>query len=52
MRTFSNPLPWTDGIILTGFFLATKLRDTVGAANIDRYLLPAVALIVWYYRDP
>jgi membrane-associated protein len=37
---------WADGILLTGYLLARKLRDTVGAANIDKYLLPAIAVIV------
>jgi len=37
---------WTDGILLAGYLLARKLRDTVGAQNIDKYILPAVAVIV------
>jgi membrane-associated protein len=37
---------WTDGILLAGYLPARKLRDTIGAANIDRYLLPVVVLIV------
>lgn len=37
---------WCDGVLLAGYLLARKLRDTVGAANIDKYLLPVVALIV------
>jgi membrane-associated protein len=37
---------WTDGIVLVGYLPARKLRDTIGAANIDKYLLPVVALIV------
>ena len=39
-------LLWTNTIVLAGYLPARKLRDTVGAANIDRYLLPVVALIV------
>jgi membrane-associated protein len=39
-------LLWTDAIVLAGYLPARKLRDTIGAANIDRYLLPAVAVIV------
>ena len=39
-------LAWCDGVLLAGYLSARKLRDTVGAANIDRYLLPAVAVIV------
>jgi membrane-associated protein len=37
---------WTDGVLLAGYLPARKLRDTIGAANIDKYLLPVVALIV------
>jgi membrane-associated protein len=37
---------WTDAILLAGYLPARKLRDTIGAANIDKYLLPVVALIV------
>jgi membrane-associated protein len=37
---------WADGVLLAGYLSARKLRDTVGAANIDKYLLPAVAVIV------
>jgi membrane-associated protein len=39
-------LLWTDAIVLAGYLPARKLRDTIGAANIDKYLLPVVALIV------
>ena len=34
---------WTDGILLVGYLLAERLA---GIHNIDRYILPAVALIV------
>jgi membrane-associated protein len=37
---------WTDGVLLAGYLPARKLRDTIGATNIDKYLLPVVALIV------
>ena len=37
---------WTDAILLAGFLPAKKLRDTIGAANIDKYILPVVAIIV------
>lgn len=37
---------WTDAILLAGYLPARKLRDTIGATNIDKYLLPAVAVIV------
>lgn len=39
-------LLWTDAIVLAGYLPARKLRDTIGATNIDKYLLPVVALIV------
>lgn len=39
-------LLWTQTILLAGYFAAGTLRDRVGAANVDKYLLPAVALIV------
>jgi membrane-associated protein len=34
---------WTDGILLIGYALAKQLS---GVPNIDKYILPAVALIV------
>jgi membrane-associated protein len=37
---------WTDGVLLAGYLPARKLRDTIGAANIDKYLLPVVGVIV------
>jgi membrane-associated protein len=37
---------WTDGVLLAGYLPARKLRDTIGATNIDRYLLPVVGVIV------
>jgi membrane-associated protein len=37
---------WTDGVLLAGYLPARKLRDTIGATSIDKYLLPVVALIV------
>ena len=39
-------LVWTEAIILVGYLPARKLRDTIGATNIDKYLLPVVAVIV------
>jgi membrane-associated protein len=39
-------LLWTEGVLLAGYFSARTLRDSVGAANIDKYLLPAVAVVV------
>jgi membrane-associated protein len=43
---------WTDAIILVGYLPARKLRDSIGAANIDKYLLPVVALIVLVSLTP
>jgi membrane-associated protein len=37
---------WTQTILLAGYLPARRLRDTSGAANIDKYLLPVVAVIV------
>ena len=37
---------WTDGVLLAGYLPARKLRDTIGATNIDKYLLPVVVIIV------
>ncbi len=37
---------WTESILLVGYFLAGSLRNRLGAANIDKYLLPAVAVVV------
>jgi membrane-associated protein len=37
---------WSDGVLLAGYLPARRLRDTIGSANIDKYLLPVVALIV------
>lgn len=39
-------IAWTESLMLAGYLPARKLRDTIGAANIDRYLLPVVMLIV------
>jgi membrane-associated protein len=45
-------LLWTDAIVLAGYLPARTLRDTIGAANIDKYLLPVVALIVLLSLTP
>ncbi|GAA4585329.1 DedA family protein [Planotetraspora phitsanulokensis] len=45
-------LLWTDAILLAGYLAAGTLRDTVGAQNIDRYLLPVIALIVLVSLTP
>jgi membrane-associated protein len=37
---------WADGVVLAGYLPAKKLRDSIGATNIDKYLLPAIAVIV------
>jgi membrane-associated protein len=38
---------WTDGIIIAGWVLAKKIRDAIPDGQIDKYILPAVALIVF-----
>jgi membrane-associated protein len=38
---------WTDGIILAGWALAKQIRDVIPDGQIDRYILPAVALIIF-----
>ena len=43
---------WADGILLAGYLLAKKLRDTVGATNIDHYLWPGIAVIVLISLTP
>jgi membrane-associated protein len=43
---------WTDAIVLAGYLPARKLRDTIGATNIDKYLLPVVAVIVLLSLTP
>jgi membrane-associated protein len=45
-------LLWTDAIILVGYLPARKLRDSIGATNIDKYLLPVVAVIVLLSLTP
>jgi membrane-associated protein len=37
---------WTDGIILAGWALARQIQRLVPGGNIDRYILPAVVVIV------
>lgn len=37
---------WADGVLLAAYLLAKRIRDSIGATNIDKYLLPAVAVIV------
>jgi membrane-associated protein len=39
-------LIWTDGIILAGYLLAKEIRDLIPPEDIDKYILPVVALIV------
>jgi membrane-associated protein len=38
---------WTDGIILAGWALAKQIRDVIPDGDVDKYILPAVALIVF-----
>lgn len=37
---------WTDGILLAGYFLSERIESSIGAENIDKYILPFVFLIV------
>ncbi|HET8683842.1 MAG TPA: DedA family protein [Micromonosporaceae bacterium] len=37
---------WTDGIILAGWALARQITQVMDPADIDKYILPVVALIV------
>jgi membrane-associated protein len=37
---------WTDGILLAGYFLASKIEKVIPPDKIDTYLLPVVVLIV------
>ncbi len=39
-------LIWTEGILLTGYFLGDKIKNVIPPDKIDTYLLPVVALIV------
>ena len=37
---------WTDGVLLAGYYLAKKIRDSIDPAKIDTYLLPVIVIIV------
>jgi membrane-associated protein len=37
---------WTDGIILGGYYLAESIISVIDPADVDKYILPVVALIV------
>jgi membrane-associated protein len=37
---------WTDGIILGGYYLADQIIEVIPPEEIDKYILPVVALIV------
>lgn len=37
---------WTEGILLTGYFLGAKIDNVIPPDKIDTYMLPVVALIV------
>ncbi|HEX2771459.1 MAG TPA: DedA family protein [Micromonosporaceae bacterium] len=37
---------WTDGIILGGYYLADSIIKVIDPAEIDKYILPVVALII------
>jgi membrane-associated protein len=38
---------WTDGIILAGWALARQIRTVIPDGQVDKYILPAVAVIVF-----
>jgi membrane-associated protein len=38
---------WTDGIILAGYLLAEQIVKVIDPADIDHYILPVVALIIF-----
>lgn len=38
---------WTDGIILAGWALAKQIRNVIPDGQIDKYILPAVAVIIF-----
>jgi membrane-associated protein len=37
---------WTDGILLLGYYLAEQITRVIPADEIDKYILPVVAVIV------
>jgi membrane-associated protein len=37
---------WTDGIILAGYFLARQITEVIPPEEIDKYIVPAVLLII------
>ena len=43
---------WTDGILLAGWALSSKIQDLIPADKIDTYLLPAILLIVLLSATP
>jgi membrane-associated protein len=43
---------WTDGIILAGYYLADQIIDVIPAEEIDKYILPVVAVIVLISATP
>jgi membrane-associated protein len=43
---------WTEGVLLTGYFLARKIQDVIPPEKIDTYLLPAILVIVLLSATP
>ncbi|HEX7745172.1 MAG TPA: VTT domain-containing protein [Micromonosporaceae bacterium] len=39
-------LLWTDGIILAGYYLAESIISVINPADVDKYILPVVGVIV------
>jgi membrane-associated protein len=43
---------WTWGVLLAGYFLATRIQSVIPPDKIDTYLLPAILLIVLLSASP
>jgi membrane-associated protein len=43
---------WTDSILLAGHLLAKQIDDTIGADNIDKYLVPIIILVALIAATP
>lgn len=37
---------WTEAVLLAGYLPAVKLRNSIGATNVDTYILPIIVVIV------
>jgi membrane-associated protein len=43
---------WTDGVLMAGWALSSKIRDLIPPEKIDTYLLPAILIIVLLSATP